>query len=149
MKIINNHTKFIPYLYFITITIYWFTIVNRSEGITAYPILLFGIPFLWQLIKPNKKLNFILGISFVCLSSYMILAYLSDFFNFISFSSNMGYFARKTLAAMNFPTLDTIRSHETLKRHPRLRDLVSDMLAFDPGVRPTMEETHQTAMNFF
>ncbi|ALJ04674.1 hypothetical protein APS56_05790 [Pseudalgibacter alginicilyticus] len=87
MKVINSNTKFIPYLYFLSIVAYWFTVVNRSEGITAYPILLFGIPFLWQLIKPNKKLNFILGISFVCLSSYMILAWLSNFFNIISFSN--------------------------------------------------------------
>ena len=84
---VNNYTKFIPYLYFISVAAYWFTVVNRSEGITAYPILLFGIPFLWQLINPNKKLNFILGITFVCLSSYMMIAYLSDFFNIISFSS--------------------------------------------------------------
>tara|TARA_R110002049_G_scaffold116110_1_gene268471 strand:+ start:35968 stop:36312 length:345 start_codon:yes stop_codon:yes gene_type:complete len=84
---INDFTKFAPYLYFISIVAYWFTIVNRSDGITAYLILLFGIPFLWQIIKPNKKLNFILGITFVCLSSYMMIAYLSDFLNIISFSN--------------------------------------------------------------
>ncbi|WP_230080175.1 hypothetical protein [Winogradskyella marina] len=57
--------------------------MNKLEGISAYPILLFGIPFLWQLIKPSRKLNFSLGIIFVCLSSYLILAYLSDLLNII------------------------------------------------------------------
>ena len=57
--------------------------MNKSEGISAYPILLFGIPFLWQLIKPNRKLNFSLGIIFVCLSSYLILAYVFDLLNII------------------------------------------------------------------
>ena len=63
---------------------YLFTDNNKTEGIIAYPILLFGIPFLWQLIKPNQKLNSILGITFACLSSYLILAYLSDVFDIIS-----------------------------------------------------------------
>ena len=89
MSLFNRYTKFIPYLYFITITAYWFTIFNRSEGITAYPILLFGIPFLWQIIKPNKKLNFTLGITFVCISSYLILAFLSDILQIVSLSKPM------------------------------------------------------------
>ncbi|MFV0564653.1 MAG: hypothetical protein ACK5NB_02360 [Flavobacteriaceae bacterium] len=76
MKILNQYTKHIPYLYFLVVTAFWFTLVNRSSGISAYPILLLGVPFLWQLIKPSKKLNFILGITTVCLSSYIILAYL-------------------------------------------------------------------------
>ena len=87
MKILNKYSKFIPYLYFITVIAYWFTDVNRSEGITAYPILLFGIPFLWQVLKPNRRLNFTLGITFVCISSYLILAYLSDIFDIVSFSN--------------------------------------------------------------
>ncbi|MFH4965119.1 hypothetical protein V8G69_08955 [Gaetbulibacter sp. M235] len=86
MKFINQYTKFIPYLYFISIVAYWFTDINKSNGITAYPILLLGIPFLWQIVKPNKKLNFILGITFVCLSSYLILAYLFDALKISSFS---------------------------------------------------------------
>lgn len=81
MKIINQYSKYIPYLYYITIIAFWFTDVNRSEGITAYPILLFGIPFLWQIIKPSEKLNFILGITFVCLSSYLIVAYIFNLIN--------------------------------------------------------------------
>ncbi len=85
---ISKYSKFIPYLYFITVIGYWFTDINRSEGLSAYPILLFGIPFLWQLIKPNEKLNFSLGIIFVCLSSYSILAYLSDALQIVSFSEN-------------------------------------------------------------
>lgn len=82
MNLINRFTKSIPYLYFITIAAYWFTSINRTEGLTAYPILLFAIPFLWQIIKPNKKLNFALGITFVCLSSYLIIAYLSKIIDF-------------------------------------------------------------------
>ena len=88
MKSIGNYSKFIPYLYFIAVTAYWFTQVNRSEGITAFPILLFGVPFLWQLIKPNRKLNFALGITFVCLSSYMILVYLFDKLNIVTLSTS-------------------------------------------------------------
>ncbi|WP_191859317.1 hypothetical protein [Hanstruepera ponticola] len=88
MKLISKYSKFIPYLYYIAVIAYWFTDVNRSDGLTAYPILLFSIPFLWQLIKPNKQLNFSLGIVFVCLSSYLILAYLSDLFNIIDFSAS-------------------------------------------------------------
>jgi len=86
MKVISKYSKFIPYLYFIAVIIYRFTDINRSDGLTAYPILLFGIPFLWQLIKPNEKLNFSLGITFVCISSYMILAYLFDLLNIVNLS---------------------------------------------------------------
>ncbi|HLV13702.1 MAG TPA: hypothetical protein VKY41_00860 [Xanthomarina sp.] len=84
-NLIIKYTKFIPYLYFIIAVAYWFTNVNKIEGITAYPILLFATPFVWQLIKPSKQLNFTLGIIFVCLSSYMILAYLIDALNIIIF----------------------------------------------------------------
>jgi len=87
MKTLSNYSKFIPYLYFISVVIYWFTVVNRNNGVTAYPILLFGVPFLWQIIKPNRKLNFALGITFICISSYLILAYLSRIFDIISFSN--------------------------------------------------------------
>ncbi|MBT8254201.1 MAG: hypothetical protein KJN68_09530, partial [Bacteroidia bacterium] len=72
MKSINKYANWTPYLYFIAVTIYWFTDINREEGLSAYPILLLAIPFLWQMIKPNGKLNFYLGICFICLSSYMI-----------------------------------------------------------------------------
>ena len=80
MKLINKYANLIPYLYFIAVIAYLFTDANQRQGVLVYPILLFGIPFLWQLIKPNRKLNFTLGIIFVCLSSYLILAYLSDIF---------------------------------------------------------------------
>ncbi len=86
MHTISKYTKFIPYLYFLSIIIYWFTDINKSEGLSAYPILLFGIPFLWQLIKPIRELNFSLGIIFVCLSSYLVLAYLFDLLNIINWS---------------------------------------------------------------
>ena len=89
MTLINKLTKSIPYLYFIAISACWFTTVNRTEGLTAYPILLFGIPFLWQIIKPNKKLNFTLGITFICLSSYLIIAYLSKIIDFSHFTINI------------------------------------------------------------
>jgi hypothetical protein len=81
MKLINKYANFLPYLYFIAITVYWFTDLNKTEGLTAYPILLLAIPFIWQLIRPNKQFNFMLGITFVCLSSYLIVAYISDLFN--------------------------------------------------------------------
>ena len=88
MNTISKYAKFIPYLYFLSVIAYWFTLINRIDGISAYPILLFGIPFLWQLIKPNRKLNFSLGIVFVCLSSYLILAYLSNVLNIVSWSES-------------------------------------------------------------
>lgn|SRR5690554_7870679 len=91
-KQISKYSKFIPYLYFIVAVAYWFTDVNKNEGITAYPILLIAIPFVWQLIKPSKQLNFSLGIIFVCVSSYMILAYLIDVFNIISFPETLSNF---------------------------------------------------------
>jgi hypothetical protein len=87
MSIFSKTTTVLPYLYFISISAYWFTIVNRSEGITAYPILLFGIPFLWQIIKPSNGLNFTLGITFVCISSYLILALISDTLQIVSLSN--------------------------------------------------------------
>jgi len=87
METISKYSKFVPYLYFLAVIAYWFTDVNKNQGVTAYPILLFSLPFLWQLIKPNKQLNFTLGITFVCLSSYMILAYISDVLNIVSISS--------------------------------------------------------------
>jgi len=88
MKTLSKYSKFVPYFYFIAVVAYWFTDVNRSEGIAAFPILLFGIPFLWQIIRPNRTLNFTLGITFVCLSSYLILAYLSDFLHITSITNN-------------------------------------------------------------
>ena len=79
--------KYIPYLYFISVIAIWFTSANRSEGLLAYPILFLGIPFLIQIIKPTRKLNFTLGISVVCLSSYAIIAYLSDLFQIVDLST--------------------------------------------------------------
>ncbi|MBD0834496.1 hypothetical protein [Aestuariibaculum suncheonense] len=85
MKVINKYSVIVPYLYFMAASAYWFTVINRIEGITAYPILLLGLPFLWQLLKPNKQLNFTLGITFVCLSSYLIFGYLLNVSNLASF----------------------------------------------------------------
>lgn len=92
MIYLSKYQKFIPYLYFIFFIALWFTNVNRKEGVFAFPILFFGIPFIWQLIKPNNKLNFALGITFVCLSSYFILAYVSDVLNIIAFSTTAKQF---------------------------------------------------------
>lgn len=92
MKTISKYSKFIPYLYFIAVIAYLFTDANRSEGVLAYPILFFGVPFLWQLIKPNRKLNFTLGITFVCISSYLILAYLSDVFDIVDLNTKVKQF---------------------------------------------------------
>lgn len=89
---IQKFSRFVPYLYFIAMSTYWFTMVNRSEGLSAYPILLFAIPCIWQLIKPNEKLNFSLGITFVCLSSYLFVAYLSDILNIITLSASIKRF---------------------------------------------------------
>lgn len=92
MHTISNYTKFVPYLYFLSIILYWFTAINKCNGIFAYPILLFAIPFLRQLIKPSRKLNFSLGIIFVCLSSYLILAYLSDLLNIVNWTESAQHF---------------------------------------------------------
>jgi hypothetical protein len=78
MKLLNRYYKLVPYIYFLTIIFVLFTNYNQSKGLIAYPILLLTIPFLWQIIKPNKALNFILGVSVVCLSSYLILGYLTN-----------------------------------------------------------------------
>jgi len=104
MNTISKYTKFIPYLYFLSVIVYWFTDISKSQGISAYPILLFGIPFLWQLIKPNRELNFSLGIVFVCLSSYMILAYLTNLLNIVSWSESAKHFLffGGTLVIVNF-----------------------------------------------
>ncbi len=81
MKLLNRYANLTPYLYFIAIVLYWFTLLNKSNGIIAFPILLLIIPFLWQIIKPNKELNFVLGITFVCISSYVIVAQLANVLN--------------------------------------------------------------------
>ena len=75
---IRKHARLIPYLYFIIVTIIAFTDINRVNGIYAYPILLIAIPILWQLFKPNKILNFALGVTFVYISSSLVLGYISD-----------------------------------------------------------------------
>lgn len=93
MRLIRKYSKFIPYLYFITVILYWFTDINSSEGITAFPVLIFAIPFLWQILKPHSKLNFTLGITFMCLSSYMILAYIADVLFLVTFSESINQFA--------------------------------------------------------
>ena len=89
MKRISKYSKFIPYLYFIIITSYLFTNINKSAGIIAYPILLLSIPFIWQLIKPSKQLNFSLGTIFVCLSSYLIIVYLSGTLDLFTLSKRL------------------------------------------------------------
>lgn len=86
MKSFRKYARFIPYLYFISVVIYWFIDINQNNGITSYLILTLGLPFLWQILRPNKSLNFTLGIIFICLSSYLILAFLSDIIRMSSFN---------------------------------------------------------------
>lgn len=78
MKTIKKLTKLIPHLYFIAIIVYWFLDIKNNKGASPYLILLLITPFIWQLIKPSRILNIILGSLFILLSSYLILAYLSD-----------------------------------------------------------------------
>ncbi|WP_347922404.1 hypothetical protein [Pontimicrobium sp. SW4] len=92
MKDLNKYIKYTPYLYFLSFIILWFTDVNRNLGVFAFPILIFGIPFIWQIVKPNNKLNFALGTTFVCISSYFVLAYLSDVLDIISFGKTAKQF---------------------------------------------------------
>lgn len=61
----------------------WFIDINKINGLTTYPILLLGIPFIWHLIRPSSELNFLLGIIFICLSSYLISAYFLDLLHII------------------------------------------------------------------
>jgi len=74
----NKILKLAPYLYFIAVIATWFTVTNKSQGLIAYPILIIVVPFLWQLIKPSNTLNFSLGITTVCLSSYVIIAHMAS-----------------------------------------------------------------------
>ncbi|MEM6514744.1 MAG: hypothetical protein AAF688_01065 [Bacteroidota bacterium] len=78
MPTLLKHIHKTPYLYFLAIIIYWFADIYQRAGFSAYLILLLSLPFLWQIIKPNRKLSLSLGVLFFCLSSYLILAYLSD-----------------------------------------------------------------------
>ena len=75
MKTILKLINLLPYFYFLGVIAFWFTDVNRLEGILAYPILLLGIPLLWQLIKPNTDRNFSIGVIFFCISSYLMIAH--------------------------------------------------------------------------
>ena len=43
---------------------------------------------IFQLIKPNKTLNLALGFTFICVSSYLILAYLGDIFKIFNITEN-------------------------------------------------------------
>ncbi len=87
MKIISKYSKSIPYFYFIAVVGFWFTDVNKVEGAIAFPILLFTIPCLWQIIKPKSKLSSTFGITLICLSVYLISAYVLGFFNITSMTS--------------------------------------------------------------
>ena len=78
MKKLEKISRFVPYLYFLVLIAYGFTQMNRTDGILAYPFLLAAIPFVVQIIRPRKALNLTLGITTVCISSYLIIAYLAD-----------------------------------------------------------------------
>ena len=92
MTRLAKYSKSIPHLYFIVVIAYWFINVNNQGNIIAYPILLIAIPFIWQIVYPKRHYNFLLGIIFMCLSSYMLLAYVSDAFNFISLTERTKQF---------------------------------------------------------
>ena len=76
IKTLSTYTKHIPYLYFISIIAFWFTIINRNDGLIAYPILLLIIPFLWQIMKPHHYLNFLLGVSFISITSFLMFFFI-------------------------------------------------------------------------
>ncbi len=88
MTLLTKYSKNIPHLYFISMITYWFINVNKQSGLIAYPILLLAIPFAWQILKPKRHNNFSLGIIFMCLSSYMVITYLSDALNIINLTEN-------------------------------------------------------------
>jgi len=79
--------KYTPYLYFLSIIIFLFS--NFNNNISSYSLLILTIPFIWQIIKPNPRLRFILGITTICLSSYLIIVYLTGVLNVISLSFNI------------------------------------------------------------
>ncbi|MGV6829950.1 MAG: hypothetical protein ACWA5P_00120 [bacterium] len=81
MKQLKFYANRLPYFYFIALAIYWFSILLGTEVLSAILVLLMCIPFLWQLIKPNRELNFGLGVIFICISSYLIMGSLADLFN--------------------------------------------------------------------
>ncbi|MDO1501278.1 hypothetical protein Q2T40_14170 [Winogradskyella maritima] len=89
MKAFKFYEKYVPYLYFLMIIPYWFTIVNKTEGITAYPIFLLAIPFIWQLLKPSRMINFYLGLTFTCSSAYLIIMYLFDNLNLVEVNTTI------------------------------------------------------------
>lgn len=91
MDSLKKISKFIPYFYFISLILYGFTHFNRTTGSAAYLILFLSFPFIWQLIRPTEKLNFLLGTTVVCLSSYVILAFLCNLFNIIALSESLKY----------------------------------------------------------
>lgn len=74
--------KYTPYLYFLTIIVFLFSNFNNSTS--SYSLLILAIPFLWQIIKPNRKLRFALGVTTICVSSYLILGYFTGVLNIIS-----------------------------------------------------------------
>lgn len=91
MKSLKNLSVYIPYTYFIAVIAIFFTLINRNYGIVAYPILLLLIPFVKQIIAPKKYLNFLLGISFISITTLLITIYIISNLN-LSPSHIVGYF---------------------------------------------------------
>ncbi|WP_034059920.1 hypothetical protein [Lacinutrix jangbogonensis] len=92
MKSIKHLSKYVPHIYFTAIIVYWFLDIRNNEGASPYLILLLVTPFIWQLIKPNRVVNIILGSLFICLSFYLVLAYLSDVIKITEVSANTSAF---------------------------------------------------------
>lgn len=92
MNTIKKYSNYIPHVYFIAIILYWCFSIRNNELSSPNIILLLTIPFIWQLIKPLKLINIILGSLFICLSFYLILALLSDVVKIEEVSENTSTF---------------------------------------------------------
>lgn len=91
MNSLKDFSKYLPHLYFIALAIYGFTYFNRISSLAAYALFILAVPFIWQLIKPSERLNLTLGITSVCLTSYVIVAFLFNLLNIIALSESLKY----------------------------------------------------------
>ncbi len=84
MSPLNPLLRIVPYLYFIALTFVWYIALNKIIGTWAFLVFLLDIPFILQIVSPNSNKNFGLGITFVCLSCYLIFMF---FFSKLGFMS--------------------------------------------------------------
>jgi len=85
MKMISKYASIVPYFYFFIILLFWFTDMSQNIRLILYSIFLLTLPLIWNYIKLNKQLNLSLSITFLCLTSHLVLLYLFQFFPFESF----------------------------------------------------------------